>query len=109
MAKVTTTTHTLRIPKEIVARASQTERGVYLVEIRDAEHRQVLDRLHSVGFRTVSEHDREIRLVREKRFGGFEVMVLIYCLLCFILPAIIYFAWWSGLPDATVILLVQPG
>ena len=73
-----------------------------------AERDRVVSELITQGFVVARETEHETQLTKPKRFGPREWMAVLYCLICFIIPALVYIAIWSAKPPEVVIVRITP-
>ena len=59
------------------------------------------------GFVVRREDLTEIELVQPKRFGTEECLSVMYGLIFFIVPALMFLAWWRAKPVAVVVVRLK--
>jgi hypothetical protein len=94
----------LDIPRDLAKRGTSGGKGIAVFNVSVAEHSGVVTQLQAAGFQIERETEEETRLVKPKRMGGQELAMLLVGLLCFVIPAIIYFMIWSRQPTPVAVV-----
>lgn len=79
--------------------------SITYIDVADADERdEAIAGLLRRGFVVQHETASEVQLAKPKRLGGPEMMALLFGLLCFVIPAVVYFALWTAKPTPVVVI-----
>lgn len=93
------------VPKTLRRRAKQVEKGVSVIVVNDkADRDDVINRLTMEGFTHQRNGGRDSYYTKPKKFGAGEIAVIVYGLICFVIPAVIYYMLWAAMPNPVVIV-----